>query len=376
MQADLLETVKNLRAMSVRGLARMYLPNERMFCHCIRRGPMGDIPEGISRRYTAITLIGLATECTDAARSACGDTAPGDVCGRLLEDIDHVENMGDVALTLWAAVLWDHADKRKAFDRLLQLDPSRGAHPTVEIAWALTALSVKNAAAGDLNLAGKVCKRLLSAFHRETGVFPHWPKDAPTSALRGHVSCFADMVYPVQALSCYAQTTSDSAAITAAKQAGEHMVRNQGPAGQWWWHFDARSGRVVEGFPVYTVHQDSMAPMALFALQDAGGPDSSAAINEGLRWLIASPEIDGRTLIDNEADLIWRKVARHEPGKLTRGVQAVASRIHPSMRAPGVNMLFRPGFVDYECRPYHLGWILHAFTPERLATWDAKRTTG
>ena len=36
-----------------------------------------------------------------------------------------------------------------------------------------------------------------------------------------------------------------------------------------------------------------MAPMALFALMDAGGADHSAAIRKGLEWLWYSPEIDG-----------------------------------------------------------------------------------
>ena len=34
---------------------------------------------------------------------------------------------------------------------------------------------------------------------------------------------------------------------------------------------DVRTGRVIEGYPVYAIHQDAMGPMALFALEDACG---------------------------------------------------------------------------------------------------------
>ncbi len=374
--SQLREAIKEMRAMSVRGLERMFLPKERMYCHCIRRGTSGDVPEGRSRRYTAIVLIGLATECDDAIASATAGAGTAAICERLLSDIETVTNLGDVALTLWAATLLDHPAAARALDHLRSLDPVGGPHPMVEIAWALTSLSAVPDASGDDELAARIAGRVLGAYSSDSGVFPHWPMGSPRPLVRGHVSCFADMVYPVQALSFYHRRTNDEPALQAAKRGREHMVRSQGPDGQWWWHFDARSGTVVEGFPVYSVHQDSMAPMALFALQDACGVDSSAAIARGLSWLVAAPEIGGRSLIDRDADLIWRKVSRHEPGKLARGVQALASRVHPTLRAPGVNTLLRPGFIDFESRPYHLGWILHAFSPERLSAWTCPETGG
>jgi hypothetical protein len=80
-----------------------------------------------------------------------------------------------------------------------------------------------------------------------------------------------------------------------------------------------------------------------------------------------APELGGGSLIDESAGLIWRKVARREPPKLSRFAQAAASRLHPALRAPGLDTLFPPCAVDYEDRPYHLGWLLHA--------WPAGRAT-
>jgi hypothetical protein len=85
--------------------------------------------------------------------------------------------------------------------------------------------------------------------------------------------------------------------------------------------------------------------------------------------LASSPELRGGSLVDRAAGLIWRKVARREPGKLTRYAQAVASGLHPRLRLPLADALFPPGTIDYEDRPYHLGWVLHAFPADRAARW-------
>lgn len=355
--------------MSLRALNRMYLPDEQAFVFCVRRGPGGDEPEGISQRYTAIVLIGLVTEPAASAETIFdgrGDTHA--VCTRLLRGVDRMANMGDVALTLWAATLLGHPDSGRAVDSLRRLDPVDGSHTTVEVAWALSALTANRELVLDGALADRVARRLKVSFNEASGVFPHWPYGVKRSFLRSHVLCFADLVYPVQALSYHYQASRDEASIDAARRCGRFMRETQGEQGQWWWHFDARTGRVIEGYPVYAVHQDAMAPMALWALRDACGEDSTEAIDRGVRWLVSSRELRGETLIDETADLIWRKVARHEPGKLSRGMQALASRVSPGLRAPVIGSVLRPGRIDYECRPYHLGWLLHA--------WQERKSVG
>ena len=102
-----------------------------------------------------------------------------------------------------------------------------------------------------------------------------------------------------------------------------------------------------------------MAPMALTALRSAAGPDHTRAIHRSLAWLAAPPEV-ADPLIDTGSRLIWRKLARREPPKLSRTAQALASRTHPALRYPGLNLLFRPTTIDHESRPYHMGWMLHA----------------
>ena len=361
--------VSRLRSIAVKGLGRMYLPDSKRFVFCVRRNGERIIPEGASRRYTAITLIGLAGEAEETIKSALGGQEAGDVLAGLAENISGVDNLGDVALSFWAACALDFPERDGIRKRLVELNTADGAHPVVEASWVLDSLCLDSTAVESAR--DRLADRLISSFNPDSAVFPHVLGSA---GARSHVSCFADMVYPIHALSNYYKISGRQDALDAAAKCAEKICQLQGEDGQWWWHYDRRTGEVVEGYPVYSVHQDAMAPMALFALAAAGGPDFGANIQKGLAWLERSPEIDA-SLVDYENGVIWRKVARREPGKLSRYVNAMASRAHPSLRAPGIDAIFPPVAVDYESRPYHLGWLLYAWPAQRASRWDGSAGT-
>lgn len=359
--------VERLRAMALRSLARMYSPDERLFVFRLRRAGETIVSEGLSPRYTAITLIGLSGEEPAAVAKVLGGSDVTSVYDRLLRDLDGMQSLGDVALTLWAGHALGIAAREQAVARLRVLHAAQEAQPTVELSWVVAALSLDQSA--DPQLRERAARRLLDSFRRDTFVFPHVVGGGREHAFASHVSCFADLVYPVQALSFHARATGAEESREAARSCAEYMCRMQGPAGQWWWHYDYRTGRVLERYPVYAVHQDAMAPMALFAAAAATGLSFDREVQRGLDWLEHSPELQQGTLIDDAADLIWRKVARREPAKLSRYAQALASRVHPSVRLPGSDLLFPPKAIDAEDRPYHLGWLLFAFPPKRAPQW-------
>jgi hypothetical protein len=359
--------IDQIRAMAIRSLARMYKPEERLFVFRLRQDVEGIASEGLSRRYTAITILGLAKEEPATVAAVLGAHDLNTVYGRLLQDVAQATSLGDVALTLWAGQAIGHPDRQLALERLRALQPEAAAHPTVELAWAVSALTHDPGAADDLREA--VARRLLASFNQQTSVFPHVIGGERQNKIASHVSCFADLVYPTQALAFYAQLTGSAEALHASRACAAYMCRMQGSDGQWWWHYDYRTGKVLERYPVYAVHQDSMAPMALFAAAEASGVSYDEAIRRGLLWLQSSPELQAGTLLDDRADIIWRKVARREPNKLSRYAQALASRVSPNLRVPGLDVLFPPRVVDYEDRPYHLGWVFYAFPPAKAAQW-------
>jgi hypothetical protein len=327
------------------------------FVFRVRRTDGGGIQqEGLSPRYTAITLLGMAHLGADDRRAILGDVRGEDVFARLVASVTAGDNLGDVALALWASHEHGVADLGSLTTRLEQLQPAEREHPVVELAWTLSALADARIERLDA-LRDRVAARLMAVYGRTSNVFPHV---AGAAQLR-HVCCFADLIYPIQALAKYARATGNQVALDIASDAAVHLCSLQGEAGQWWWHYDYRTGDVIERYPVYAIHQDAMGPMGLLALRDAGGADCTPAIRRGLEWLAAAPELLGASLIDADADLIWRKVARREPRKAVRYLQATASRVHPGLRVPGVDVVFPATAIDYEDRPYHLGWLLYAW---------------
>lgn len=356
--------------MALAGLRHMYLPAQQCFAFRLRRNEVGTrLLEGTSHRYSAIVLLGLSREDPGAVVNVLHGEGGASVCASLVGSAGHLMNLGDVALSLWAAHGWNVAERQALRTRIQSLGPIVGAHPMVELAWTLDALTCDGS---DAESARSLARRIMSSFRPDSGLFPHWPSDAVPRSLRAHVACFADQVYSTHALAEYGRVFDDSGARAIARRCADRMCALQGPEGQWWWHFDIRNGSVIEGYPVYAVHQDAMGPMALLSVERACGADYGEALDRSLSWLADPLEIAG-SLVDTQAGVIWRKVGRNEPFKFTRRLQAGASRIHTGLRVPGLNRLLRPTRVDWESRPYHLGWILHAWPPDAVSGADAKR---
>ena len=214
--------VGGLRGLALGGLGRMFRPELGLFAFRVRPGPNGLVPEGFSQRYTAIALIGLAGEKDEIAAEVLAGQRPQAVCARLLRDVASMDSVGDVALTLWAAHAVG-ADGRPAWNRLRALQPDGASLPTVELAWALAALCV----AGDGSTSGlrqRLALRLLSSFHPGSSLFPHRVENGGWHP-RAHVSSFADLVYPILALSHYAQLSGDVPARGAAARCARVVCR-------------------------------------------------------------------------------------------------------------------------------------------------------
>jgi hypothetical protein len=358
--------VAELRALSMSGLPMMFDPGRGLFSFTVRRQDGALRRAGMSGRYTAITLLGLAGEHPEQVAQVLAGGSVETVARQLVRTAGPRESLGDLALIAWAA--WIAGCPADAvWARIELLDPVHAPVPTVELAWTLSAAAADPRRLRS-RLAADIAARLRASFSERGRLFPH-SLGAASAAGRAHVSCFADLVYPVLALAQYGARAGDDRAIACALEGAQTMCRHQGADGQWWWHYDYRTGDVLERYPVYAVHQDSMAPMALFAAGEAAGTSFDGAIARGLRWLASAPELAGGSLIDRSAGLIWRKVARREPAKLSRYLQAGVSRLSPRLRAPGLDLVFPPQTIDYEDRPYHLGWVLYAWPADRADAW-------
>ncbi|MFV0429703.1 MAG: hypothetical protein ACK5KO_09805 [Arachnia sp.] len=308
-------------------------------------------PEGSSLRYAAIVALGLGKLDHATQRLVLGGHLAADLARACWLAAADDPDPGAAALARWAlAEVTGEPAPGSAAALLVALSAPRV--DTVAVAWALTAAL----AAGDEELAERA--RLLLDLHRSpAGTYPH--RFPAGRGIRSHVGSFADQIYPLQAMARLAAATDDEAARRAATATAEVLVAHQGLAGQWWWHYDARVGELVESYPVYSVHQHGMAPMALADLAAAGGPDYTEPVQRGLSWIDTHPEVM-EPLVAPQLGVVWRKVGRREPRKAARKIQAAASRVWAGVRAPGMDTVFPPVNVDYECRPYELGWLVYA----------------
>jgi hypothetical protein len=114
-----------------------------------------------------------------------------------------------------------------------------------------------------------------------------------------------------------------------------------------------------------TIHYAATASLAFSGLEAADGQSLSDGVLRAREGIERAPEAGGCSLIDDEAWIVWRKVARREPGKLARYTQAAASRVHPALHVPGLDLFLPAHAIDHEDRPYHLGWLLRAWPPAR-----------
>ncbi|GAA2813209.1 hypothetical protein [Streptomyces showdoensis] len=359
-----------LLAVAERGLPAMLLPegNGFVFTRAGHRADDGTVrleQRGTSIRYAAITVLGARFLPLDRQRAVLGGHTAEEFAGELIERLPGVRNLGDAALIAWAAAETGHPKLSDALDRVTALDEPGRPQYTVEAAWVLSALAAARATLDVEDRLKSARDRLLRARIGTSPLFPHATGPGLNPWYRAHIGCFADQTYPLQALARAHASGDDPEALAAADACATRICALQGDGGQWWWHYDARRGTVVEGYPVYSVHQHAMAPTALLDLTEAGGTDFGEPIRKGLRWMTDVPELTAAGLSEpmilDELGVTWRKVYRGDPKKAVRAARGLTTRVAPGLRLGPLDGVFRPTAVDRECRPYEFGWMLHAW---------------
>jgi hypothetical protein len=308
---------------------------------------------------TAIALVALnrAGETLDS-----GDFDPVKVINSLIELSRQRKYYDALGLLIWANAVWNGMPLLGLLGQLrLQLTDltqlMRNTR-TTEVAWLVTGLVHETVRTQDRAIAltlRSFMEVLLERYVERTCLFCHATTARFPMRIRRHIGNFADQIYSVQALSLASMVTDTDFALKIADQCAAQLVRLQGNLGQWCWHYDSREGKVLQTYPVYSVHQYGMAPMALKALAAAGGTPFKGAIRKGLEWL-ANNELNVN-LVDVEAGTIWRNIQCNE------------SRLKRNARYLMLLARFTNTFsflyplqlkVKYETWPYEWGWCLYA----------------
>jgi hypothetical protein len=132
----------------------------------------------------------------------------------------------------------------------------------------------------------------------------------------------------------------------------------QGPEGEWPWMIDVRSGKPFDVYPVFSVHQDSMAMLFLHPYLDSGESGATEAIRRSIAWCYGENEL-GEDLYRFDPFFAYRSIERIERlPRLRRYLRGI------SRRATSASAAYASASVrlNRECRSYHLGWILYAWS--------------
>jgi hypothetical protein len=173
---------------------------------------------------------------------------------------------------------------------------------------------------------------------------------------RRNVVSFGSTVYYLRALYEYGSMFEHDASLELFDRGVQSMVDIQGPLGEWPWLMDVESGVPVDPYPVFTVHQDSMAMLFLHPALDRGAPRAAEAIARSVAWVHGENEV-ATPMIRREPILAYRSLERRDRiPRLRRYVRALGgARDQREWKRATVR-------INRECRSYHLGWILYAWS--------------
>ena len=353
--------VRELNSLAAHGLVSMFDTEKQLFCHRLVRRERAHVREGLSPRYTIMTLLGLR----QFERS--GGCTPFDtqmLYESFARDTSWIRRAGDLGLMVWLTATFA-PDELSGFFRGFNLEAGLGRYAdarqarTTELAWFLAGLA--HAAMSFPKTAAALTDLAVETYHRMKqnqgpyGYFGHMAeKKSLGGILRGQIGSFADQIYPIYAMAKFATAFNVEEALGSALSCASAICRAQGALGQWWWLYDSRTGHTSSRYPVYSVHQHGMAPMGLFALEQATGQSFKENIDRGLRWVYGSNEL-GVDMRDLTQNLIWRCILPKNKWTLYRDTAMSLVRL-PKESASVV-----PLEVLFEERPYESGWLLYAF---------------
>ena len=176
---------------------------------------------------------------------------------------------------------------------------------------------------------------------------------------RRRFASFASQTYLTLACYAYGELAGDTRAIEIANTCTRKIIARQGPNGEWPWFFDATSGRVVDFYEIYSVHQCGMAPAFLEHAERHGVAEARSAIIKGFNWVLGQNQLKIPMLVTNLHMTIRSQVRK---GELHTKMWRVLRPFQNSFLGREAALIDPDGLeLRRECRSYELGWILWSF---------------
>lgn len=343
---------------ALNGLERCWLPEHRLWSHIYhldgRSSPNESVPSS-DVFYTLNVLLGMSR----VAEIPDGIDIPEIFRRNVLQLTKLPVRKYAFGMALWSAAELglEIPDPVKCELRAILADEGQWKSFRAQDLGMLLTGVVAQARAGEkewLHYARPLYRFLKERFHSESGLF----FDAPFG-LRRRFSSFATQTYLSIACYQYGEFASDASALVMADTCVRNLIALQGPQGEWPWFFDASSGRVVDFYEVYSVHQYGMAPALLEWAERFGQRQSRDALIRGFNWVLGHNQL-GRTMLVPELSLTLRSQVRK--GELATRAPRVLRAVKNAWLSRGERLIDGANVeLRLECRSYELGWILWSF---------------
>jgi hypothetical protein len=277
----------------------------------------------------------------------------------------HVTNAGDKGLLLYVAAHGRSKQQHSAFADVRDLvgQPARLRGLNLqEVSWMLTGLT-EYAAVSQQAEAVKAAEDLFRFIDR---YFLNKDTMLPFHCLsfwRKPFTTFGGIVYFLKALAEYASAFNNKYAEVMFKEGVSKMLEFQGPRGEWPWFYNVYDSEVVDWYPLFSVHQDSMAMLFLLPALDLGVAGAAQAIEKSYRWLFGNNQLGTPMMVSSPDFFIYRCI--HRRGSLERPKRFVRSALLSAIRKPASLASSAQLEVITHGRSYHPGWILFAWSPRK-----------
>lgn len=179
------------------------------------------------------------------------------------------------------------------------------------------------------------------------------------AGLRRRFASFATQIYLSIACYQYGDLASDPEAVGIASACACKLIALQGPCGEWPWFYDAASGRVLDFYEIYSVHQYGMAPALLEWAERYDVRGARKALILGFEWVLGGNQLRRSMLVRDTGLTIRSQIRKDElrtktPRMLRAVAKSILGRSSGLIDSSGVGLRL-------ECRSYELGWILWSF---------------
>ncbi len=307
-------------------------------------------------RYTINSLLGLLRN----ARSGAGLVTEPDV--RALVESYFQRDHGREALaadrgleTLLLAELGADSGTVAARLRMAADALGRGtAHLNMQdVAWILWGAAA--AARADVPAARDVARRAFELIRTElvdagTGLPRH-----TSQRYRRNVVSFGSLTYFLRAMHEAADALGEQRARDLFDSGVTRAIALQGPLGEWPWMINCATGEAFDFYPVFAVHQDSMAMLFLHPAANRELPGAADAVAPSLAWVFGANELECPMFVERPF-FAYRSIERAERvPRLRRYARSVRTARPATTAADRIR-------INDECRSYHLGWVLYAWS--------------